>query len=632
MLHYSSHTINESRVTLYQKVYSYIRSVPPLYYVAPLVIILFLVALFSPYLYSKKPEKLTYYEEMARSKRSWTAAPKPLEYFLTAGKQNQLVNVGIDSDSVLYTMKNGERHSTALPHALTMTDINQLMVQGAHVNQLPTSTMSELVQWFGGMGMLGMTIGLAAMYFYSKREPDNLAGDGSLRKEADATDSVTKPNIRFADVIGADHAKKTLLQVKSFLTDPAKYAELGAKPYRGVLLEGPPGTGKTLLAKALAGECGANFIAVDGSHFSSNLMGNGIRKVEALFKKAREKAPCIIFIDEFDGIGKRKSDTSSAAADEDNRIINKLLVELDGFSPTEGVIVLAATNHRENLDEAMLRDGRFDATVQVNLPTLTERRGLFDMYLGKVKSDSDVDAVSLARMSSGMSPAAIAGVVNRAAVLAADLRASSVTQEHVLRALETKQLGGEPNGSRMLTEKTRKRISVHEAGHALVGHLLRTGVVERVSIEPRGQALGVTYITQEDEDSLFEPEHLSRRLSMMLAGREAELLVLGNTSSGAADDLRRATELATTMIGRLGFSESFGLLSLDGLPAQMVGSEVRNALLQECLKSLSLARDHARNQLEAHREALDALTEALLRDETIGPDVLKDLLPLPSVH
>ena len=580
----------------------------------------------------KKTAALPFHEQMQKAPEMWTTQKQPLEHFLAAQRATRLAEVGVSGNTVLYTLRDGKRFITTAPQELTLAELRTLGEQGVRTAYLSKSDVSGLVWNVVSTGALLILVlvafaGVTGAFSGTDHLP-RMARDNS---DSDAADDVEAPKIRFADVVGAEQAKKTLIQVKSFLTNPEAYAELGAKPYRGVLLEGPPGTGKTLLARALAGECGAHFIAVDGSHFSSRLMGDGIRKVEALFKKARERAPCIIFIDEIDGLGKRKADSASTAGDEDNRIINKLLVELDGFTPMEGVIVLAATNHRANLDEAMLRDGRFDATVQVSLPTLSERRGLFDMYLGKVKSSKDVDASSLARMSSGMSPAAIAGVVNRAAVLAADSASTAVSQEHVLRALETKQLGGEPNGSRMLTDKTRQRIAVHEAGHALVAHAFATGIVERVSIEPRGQALGVTYVTQEDEDNLFEPEHLSRRLAMMLAGREAELLVLGNTSSGASDDLRRATELATSMVGRLGFSESFGLLSLEGLPPELVSPEVRNALLQECSKILGQARDQARLCLEQYRTNLDALTTSLLDEETIGPDQLKNLLPTSTL-
>jgi cell division protease FtsH len=412
------------------------------------------------------------------------------------------------------------------------------------------------------------------------------------------------------------------------MREPQKYLSLGARPPRGVLLEGPPGTGKTLLARALAGEVGAQFIAVDGSHFSSMFYGAGIAKVKELFATARKHAPCIVFIDEFDGIGKRSSGAKVAGgASEENRIINKLLVEMDGFSPSDNVVVIAATNHVGNVDEALKRPGRFDLVARVTLPTLADRAALFGRCLTRVKTDGGVDADALARASAGLSQAEITNVVNRAAVMAAEAGEELVTAERVHRALEAFQLGGEVSSLKQaFTQTHRERIAFHEGGHALVAHVLGAGRVERVSIEPRGQALGVTFVTRADEVPLYGEQELQARIGMLLAGREAELMVYGNTTSGASDDLKRASELAIEMVSAMGFSSEFGLLSLQGVPDGLIGPHIQERALGEAQQLLARAQAACREVLTRHRPVLDQLADALLDDETVGGERLRTLL------
>jgi cell division protease FtsH len=414
------------------------------------------------------------------------------------------------------------------------------------------------------------------------------------------------------------------------MKDPRQYAAVGAKAPRGVLLDGPPGTGKTLLAKALAGECGANFISVDGSYFSSMFYGAGIGKVKELFKRARDAAPCIVFIDEIDGIGKRSNGKEAGAGggeQEQNRIINRLLVEMDGFTSLENVVVIGATNHVDNVDEAMRRPGRFDLIVRTALPTPPEREQLFGLYLGQTQAADGIDLASIARTAAGMSPADIANCVNRAAAYAAEAGEARVSQERVYQSLETHQLGGEvSNTKNLITPETLRRIAFHESGHALVAHVLEAGSVERVSIEPRGPALGVTYVARAHEEPLYGERELRGRLAMMLAGREAELIAFGNTSSGAADDLKRASELATNMIGSMGFGKTFGLLSMAGVPKELIGPDVQKSLLDEARALLESAQAECRRVLEDKRDRLDALTEMLLGQETVSGAPLKRVL------
>jgi cell division protease FtsH len=437
-----------------------------------------------------------------------------------------------------------------------------------------------------------------------------------------------RPEASFDDAIGNDEAKAALNRVKAFMHDPGHYARLGAKAPRGVLLVGPPGTGKTLLARALAGESKANFISVDGSYFTAMFFGAGVAKVKELFKLARKNAPCVLFIDEVDGIGRRtQSGNGGGVESELNRIINRVLVEMDGFEALDNVVVVAATNHEDAIDPAMRRPGRFDMLVRLTLPTLPQRAQLFDLYIGKVAHDASADTAALARMSAGMSPADIANIVNKAASTAAEAGAERVSAEHFLRAIETHQLGGEVSATRgLLSEGTRERLAYHEAGHALVGHWLRAGVVERVTIEPRGQALGVTYMTRESEDPLYKEAELTSRLAMMLGGREAELLVQGSVSSGASDDLKRASELAINMVGSLGFSKNFGLLSVAGVPKELLGPDIQAAVLQEARALLEQAQALCAQWLGSNRAQLDALAKALLAREVLCGEELQGLL------
>lgn len=436
-----------------------------------------------------------------------------------------------------------------------------------------------------------------------------------------------KPDTGFRDVIGAAEAKAALSEVVAFLKDPRKYEALGARPPRGVLLEGPPGTGKTLLARALAGECGANFIAIDGAYFSSMFFEQGIKRVTGLFELARASAPCVIFIDEIDGIGARTTGPSrSSGQGEENRIINKLLVEMDGFSASDDVVVVAATNHRDNIDPALLRPGRFDQVCTVAMPNVFEREELFAFYLKRIRATADIDVRALAKAAAGSSPADIALVVNRAAIMAAEKAATEVRQEDVHHALESLQLGGRlSNLKPLVSAQTRERIAVHEGGHAVVAHLAGAGTVGRISIEPRGQALGVTFVSREEETPLYGERELEGQVAMMLAGREAELLMYGSTTSGAADDLKRASQLALRMVTELGFSRQFGVLAFTGIPKDFISPATQERALEEARVLLAAAQERCRTLLQEHRSVLEQLRDDLIAHEAVSGDHFRAL-------
>lgn len=445
-----------------------------------------------------------------------------------------------------------------------------------------------------------------------------------------------KPRTRFRDVVGVQEAKMSLGDICSYLTGPARFVSLGAKPPRGVLLEGPPGTGKTMLARALAGECGANFIALSGSDFSDKFVGVGISRVRRLFARARKHAPCVVFIDEIDGLGRRTS-SGMPTETENNRIINAMLVELDGFNATEGVIVVGATNNADSIDPALLREGRFDRSCYLGLPNLEERAELYALYAEKIALDAK-DAHGrqelfrqLARLSVGLSPAAIASIVNTAAVEAVKREAASVTLAHLLEALELKRIGSPMEGrQKALSDAERDRIAVHEAGHAVIARLLEVGIVEKVTIIPRGRALGVTLVTK-NADQVLQTEHeLQNRIEMLLGGRAAEDLILGVTSTGAAQDLEQASQLAFQMVSAHGFSKKLGPFSYAALPDAEKYAGTHENVLSEARELLAEADRRCRERLEQHRAGLESLIAALRERETVPGSFVEECLREPA--
>jgi len=573
--------------------------------------------------------------QFERAPEQWLRQRRPVADFLAAADAGRLATVALVNAHpglVLYTLRDGARASVDVPGCSVLgcagTALDKLAERSAtqrfaliEVDVDPRSRSQRLLDILATLASpLLILATLGGGFFALTRMQTGMGGVASRLS--------VRPDASFADAIGNDEAKAALNRVKAFMHDPSAYVRLGATAPRGVLLVGPPGTGKTLLAKALAGESKASFIAVDGSYFTATYYGAGVAKVKALFRLARKHAPCVLFIDEVDGIGKRSRGADNGGAESEmNRIINRVLVEMDGFEPMDNVVVVAATNHENNIDEAMRRPGRFDMLVRLARPTLPERGRLFALYLDKVRHDGSADVAALARMTPGLTPADIANIVNKAASSAAETGAEQVGAEHVLRAIETQLLGGDVSPVKaLLTEGTRVRLAYHEAGHALVGHWTGAGLVERVTIEPRGQALGVTYMTRDSEDPLYRQNELVSRLAMMLGGREAELLVLDSVSSGASDDLKRASELAIEMVGSLGFSDTFGLLSVGGIPKELLGPDIQAAVLKEARLLLEQAQQTCRTVLRTQRARLEAMAEALLTREVLAGDELKALL------
>ncbi|GBG14479.1 cell division protease FtsH [Novimethylophilus kurashikiensis] len=426
---------------------------------------------------------------------------------------------------------------------------------------------------------------------------------------------------RFSDVIGAADAKAALQDVVNYLKDPEAYSRVGATPSRGVLMSGPPGTGKTLLAKALAGECGVSFIACSGADFSSKFFGVGITMVKSLFARARKEGAAIIFIDEIDGIGRRSSNESTGQA-EQNRIINQFLIELDGFNASERIIVIGATNFVDNIDPALIREGRFDRKIELRLPDVVEREQLLRYYSRKLTVSPDIDFAQLARLTLGLSPAAVAALVNQGALRAARAGSSVVSMQHLTDAVETTHLG-EVSGA-MMSEDERYKTAVHEAGHALLSVIRKSGNVEKVTIIPRTNALGVTFISHEDSVKLETKTSLNHHIDVLLAGRAAEQLVFGESSNGAGSDLHRATAIATDMLNKFGFGSGLAVVTKDYLTPENHIKELNELLATRYKETCQV--------LEQHMSSLKAVASLLMRDETVDGAIIKAMVGHTELH
>jgi cell division protease FtsH len=449
------------------------------------------------------------------------------------------------------------------------------------------------------------------------------------RYDQEAQDKVT-----FDDVAGIDEAENELVEIVEFLRDPQKYTKLGGAAPKGVLLVGAPGTGKTLLARAVAGEAGVPFFSMSGSEFVEMIVGVGAARVRDLFKQAREHAPAIIFVDELDSIGRARGQFAIGGSSEQEQTLNQILTEMDGFSSREGIIVLAATNQPDVLDRALLRPGRFDRRVVVNLPDRSGREAILKVHTRLVPLSPDVDLGEVASSTPGLAGADLRNLVNEAALLAARREQDSVHQKDFLDALEKIVLG--PERPILLSREDRERIAYHEGGHAILG-LVVAGAdpVHRVTIVPRGQALGVTYQRPDADRYNFPESYLRARIIGMLGGRAAEEIKYGTKTTGAESDIEQATQLARDMVTRWGMSDRLGMVQLaprenpylagrsglegfDGFGGSRPFSEDTARVIDaEVLRIISESHAEARRLLEAHRKALDALADALLARETL---------------
>ena len=440
--------------------------------------------------------------------------------------------------------------------------------------------------------------------------------------------------IRFSDVAGEDEAKENLTEVVDYLHNPAKYKEVGAEMPKGILLVGPPGTGKTMLAKAVAGEAGVPFFSMSGSEFVEMFVGMGASKVRDLFKQAKEKAPCIVFIDEIDAIG-QKRDGRAGGNDEREQTLNQLLTEMDGFESNNGVIILAATNRPESLDPALTRPGRFDRRVPVELPDLKGREEILKVHAKKVKLDESVDFNKIARMASGASGAELANIINEAALRAVRDGRRYVTQLDLEESIEV-VIAGYQKKNAILTDQEKRIVSYHEVGHALVAAMqTHSAPVQKITIVPRTSgALGYTMQVEEGNHYLMLKEELENKIATLTGGRAAEELIFQTSSTGASNDIEQATKLARAMITRYGMSQDFDMVAMETVNNQYLGGDTSLACSAESQAEIDrqvvelVKRQHAKAMqiLQENRQKLDELAQYLYEKETITGEEFMEIL------
>ena len=435
----------------------------------------------------------------------------------------------------------------------------------------------------------------------------------------------TETGVKFADVAGQDEAKESLQEIVSFLKNPGKYTEIGARCPRGALLVGPPGTGKTLLAKAVAGEAGVPFFQIAGSEFVEMFVGRGAAKVRDLFKQAKEKAPCIIFIDEIDAVGKKR-DGSLNSNDEREQTLNQLLSEMDGFDNQKGIVVLAATNRPESLDQALLRPGRFDRRIPVELPDLAGREAILRIHANDVKMENGIDLGVIARSTPGASGADLANIINESALRAVRFGRKRVTQEDLVESVDV-VIAGEKKKSTVLSEHEKEVVAYHETGHAIVAAAQKgSAPVSKITIVPRTSgALGFTMQVEEDEHFLTTRQEAKNKIAVLCGGRAAEEIIFGEMTSGASNDIEKATSIARAMVTQLGMSDKFGMVALGqqrnrylGGGAELTCSEgTAQQIDAEVQRLVEEGHQTALNTLKAHRFKLHEIAHYLQKKETI---------------
>ncbi|MEO1592509.1 MAG: ATP-dependent zinc metalloprotease FtsH, partial [Cyanobacteria bacterium J06632_22] len=567
----------------------------------------------------------------------------PYSMFLHQVQEGEVARVSLGQNEIRYQLKEGtsepgQVYSTTPIFDLKLPDV--LEANGVVFSAPPPARN----QWIGGLlsWVIPPLIFVAVWRFFLARGGGGAPGALSIGKskaKVYADDESTR--VTFDDVAGVEEAKTELVEIVDFLKTPKRFTDIGAKIPKGVLLVGPPGTGKTLLAKAVAGEAGVPFFSISGSEFIELFVGVGSSRVRDLFEQAKKQAPCIIFIDELDAIGKsRSSGGFYGGNDEREQTLNQLLTEMDGFAAGENtIIVLAATNRPETLDQALLRPGRFDRQVLVDRPDLKGREAILKIHATEVKLDEEVDLNAIATRTPGFAGADLANLVNEAALLAARNNRQAVIQADFNEAIE-RVVAGLEKKSRVLNEKEKKIVAYHEVGHALVGAVTASGgQVEKISIVPRGMAaLGYTLQLPTEDRFLNSEEELKGQIATLLGGRSAEEVVFGSVTTGASNDLQRATSIAEQMVTTYGMSDILGPLAYDqgqqsmfldnGMPnaRRSVSEETAKAIDAEVKGIVEAAHDRALAILKVNRDLLEEITQQLLTEEVIEGGVLRDML------
>jgi cell division protease FtsH len=566
--------------------------------------------------------------------------------FQSAVTANQVKTATISqSGAVTGTLTDGKSYKSQIPVVPPQNDLSSLL--GTHNVDVTATTSSSHVS-IGTiiLDLLPFIFFIAFFVWIGRRARKSLGalgggggglggimGIGSSRAKVYDED---KPQTRFSDVAGYESAKNEVREVVDFLQHPERYEQAGAVGPKGVLMVGPPGTGKTLIARAVAGEAGVPFLALTGSSFVELFVGVGASRVRDLFADARKRAPSIIFIDEIDAIGGKRGAGAFSSNDEREQTLNQMLAEMDGFDPATGVVVMAATNRPESLDPALLRPGRFDRTVEIPLPNLAERRAILDVHVVGKHLAPDVDLAITARGTPGFSGADLANLINEAAIHAVRENRTVITAADFDMARDRILLGRRDSTNALLPEE-KYSVAVHETGHALVAALSRhADPVAKVTILPAGQALGVTEQLPENERHLYPESYLQDSLAVRLGGRSAEVLVLGEASTGASNDLEGATQLAVRMVREWGLSDRVGpigytsdgpgYLGDGGLTSRPYAETTQRAIDEEVSRLLREAQERATSVLSAHRAELDRVVALLLEKETIDGSELQAVL------
>ncbi len=556
---------------------------------------------------------------------------KDVDYntFVSMTEQGQIGQVEIQQQSnrILFTDKD---EKTIYKTAIVPDDglVQRLLDAGVSTTGEEIQQSSLLVDILGWVLPLVIFIGIGQII--SRSMMKKMGGGNSLMFNMGKSNAKvyvkSAEGIKFDDVAGEDEAKENLQEVVNYLHDPSKYKEIGASMPKGILLVGPPGTGKTMLAKAVAGEANVPFFSMSGSEFVEMFVGMGASKVRDLFNQAKEKAPCIVFIDEIDAIGQKRSGGQYGGNDEREQTLNQLLTEMDGFEGNNGVIILAATNRPESLDPALTRPGRFDRRVPVELPDLKGREEILKVHARKIKVAEDVDFSKIARMASGASGAELANIVNEAALRAVRDGRRFATQADLEESIEV-VIAGYQKKNAIMTDHEKKIVSYHEVGHALVAAMqTHSAPVQKITIVPRTSgALGYTMQVEEGNHYLMTKEEIENKIATFTGGRAAEEVVFGSVTTGASNDIEQATKLARAMITRYGMSDEFGMVALETVTNQYLGgdaslacsAETQTRIDQQVVALVQKQHDKAVKILMDNREKLDQLATYLYEKETI---------------
>lgn len=572
--------------------------------------------------------------------------------FLNKIEEKKIDTVQIEDHNIYYTLKKDSTDKTYKTGVMNDSDlVNRLDKSGAKFGQVYQEQMnpilSSLISFF-----LPLIIFWAFGSWMFKRMQKKMGGDdqmsfsqgsgfglGNLGKSNAKVYVGEQTGKTFNDVAGQKEAKENLQEIVDFLNNPAKYKEIGAKMPKGALLVGPPGTGKTLLAKAVAGEAGVPFFSISGSEFVEMFVGRGAAKVRDLFKQAREKAPCIVFIDEIDTIGKKRDGAGMNGNDEREQTLNQLLAEMDGFDGSKGVVLLAATNRPDSLDPALTRPGRFDRRIPVELPDLAGREAILKLHAKDIKCSNNIDFNVIARASAGASGAELANIINEGALLAVRDHRKSVVQKDLEEAIEI-VIAGEQKKGAVISNRERMIVSYHEIGHALVAAKCKnTAPVHKITIIPRTKgALGYTMQVEENEQNLLSKEEAFQKIMVYTGGRCAEELIFNSITSGASNDIEQATKLARAMITRLGMSDEFGMTALETVNNQYLGGDTSLACSNETatkideatIALIKKAHDEAYQILEDNKMKLHELAKFLYERETITGEEFMYILNKPA--